>query len=38
MFRRLADLLAQLVGTRVGLNDFWGRVAFGRHQCRSQGG
>ena len=34
----LADLLAQGTGARVGLDDFGGRVAFGRHQRRSQGG
>src|SRR5215510_5226787 len=38
MFWRLADLLTQLTGTRVGLAYFRVSVALGRHQCRSQGG
>jgi hypothetical protein len=33
-----AELVAQRTGARVGLDDFWGRVSFGRHQGRSQGG
>src|SRR5262249_4360939 len=38
MFWRLAELLAQLTGTRVGLADFRVSVALGRHQCWSLGG
>jgi len=38
LFWGLAELLTQGTGPRVGLDDFGGRVAFGRHQCRSQRG